>query len=201
MAEYLDIPRATRLWLRGIWVHGEEACRITKQKKYEDDSKYAVELLFKVLQEFEVAPQNLQEHLVNFWKTARAYGKSLRVGWEDDWQALKMKMLDDDAYPIPITLKLEALIKVESFVQMDYHTCMTALKVYQYLYIRMKGKDPVEKVIPPRPRASPQAPVDETNPLLEWFLNRRSITRDMNELPVLLGPPSDSFNFANLSRR
>ena len=83
----------------------------------------------------------------------------MRVKWEEDADALKTVMLND--FPIPIALKLEALIRVETFVQMDHHTCMTALKVYKYLHLAMEdnARTIIEKIIAPLPRASPQAPI------------------------------------------
>ena len=65
----------------------------------------------------------------------------------------------------------------------------------------MEGKEKLEKIIAPRPRASPQAPFSETNILLDWFLKRLSIERDSTELPELLGPPRDPFNFTDLRHR
>ena len=136
MQEFHNIPQSTLEWLKSILDHGE-------------DKKYAVQLLLKVLAEMDGLPQNHHQDYVNFWKTARAYGKSLRVNWGKDAEALKTVMLDDERFPIPITLKLEALIRVETFVQMDHHTCMTALKVYKYLHLAMEdnARTIIEKII------------------------------------------------------
>ena len=201
MEEFHDIHQSTRLWLKSILVHGEQAKRITKKDKYMQDTMYAVELLLKVLAEMDGIPKNHHQDYVNFWWTARAYGKSLRVKWEEDAEALKTVMLDDEKFPLPIALKLEALIRVESFVEMDHHTCMTALKVHKYLRVAMEDKEEKERIISPLPRASPQPPISETNPLLEWVRNRLSITRSGEQLPELLGRPDDPFNFARLARR
>ena len=170
------IPMATCLWLQSILFHGQEAFRITENQKYLDDTHHAVELIMRVVGEFEGVPQHLQQQYVNFWCVARAYGKSLRVGWLEDAEALKMTMMDDETHPIPRTIKAEALYIVENLVHVDYHTFVTALKLYQYLDIRMKGKEPMEKVIPPRPRESPQAPISESNALLVWYQDRLDVT-------------------------
>ena len=136
MQQFHSIPQSTLLWLENILLHGEQASRITKKNTYMENAKYAVELLLKVLAEMDGVPQNRHQDYVNFWWVARAYGKSLRLKLEEDADALKTVMLND--FPIPIALKLEALIRVESFVQMDHHTCMTALKVHKYLRIAME---------------------------------------------------------------
>ena len=98
--------------------------------------------------------------------------ESLSANWKVDAEALKMNMLCDVNFPISMTLKSEAIITVDTFADM---------KVYRYLNIQMEGKEKLEKIIAPRPRASPQAPFSETNILLDWFLKRLSIERDSTE--------------------
>ena len=160
--------------------HGKKASKITKRSKYLDDSNFAVELLLKIISNMEGLPKNLQPSYVNLWKTARAYGKCLRcVNCKDDAEALKLNMLCVVKFPISMTLKSEAIITVDTFANMDHHNCMTALKAYKYLNIQMEGKEKLEKIIAPRPRASPQAPFSETNILLDWFLKSLSIEREI----------------------
>ena len=126
-------------------------------------------MIMDILGSMDSCPESLQRDYVNMWKLARAYGKSLRAGDNEDAKALKAKMMDEKTYPIPLHYKGMALTHVESLIKMDYHTCMTALKIFKFLRLRMEDSDPMERIIAPRAPAISEAPYERQDPPLGWM--------------------------------